>query len=120
MNVTCAFRTDPERDLTDPVLEIGGAVFVVRLYAGDICDPYGGNWFSPPWPTRVWRWFSKYPILPFVAWRWPNTTRGGYLGFKLYGVDQEAYKNWLPAADVYPGSLAVCLTCRPFADLVKG
>ena len=54
------------------------------------------------------------------TWRWPGTNRGGYLGFKLYGVDAEAYKNWISPEEVYEGSQAVCLTVRPFANLVKG
>lgn len=36
---------------------------------------------------------------------------------KLYGADPEAYKNWMPKEDVYPGSQAVCFSLRPFATI---
>ena len=120
MKVTCHYRNDPERELTDPLPEISGRRFIFRLYSGDICDPLNGNWFVEPYPTKVIRFFCKYPVLPFIAWRWPFSNRGGYLGFKLYGVDPIVYKNWIAEKDVYLGSQAVCLSARPFANLVKG
>ena len=121
MEVTCRYRNDPERPLTDPLPEPGGRRFIFRLYSGDICDPVqiGGNWFTPPYPTRVWRRRVTWAVLPFIAWRWPFTNRAGYIGFKLYGVDSEAYKNWLPPEEVYEGSQAVCLSCRPFANVTR-
>ena len=122
MNVTCHYRNDPERDLTDPLPELGGRKFVFRLYSGDICDPVqiGGNWFQPPYPTRVWRTFVKLPILPFIAFKWPFMNRAFYAGFKLYGVDANAYKEWgvgIKPEDVYKGSLALCTSVRPFATI---
>ena len=123
MNITCHYRNDPERPLTDPLPEPGGRRFIFRLYSGDWLDPVcvGTNWFNPPYPKRIWHRFVKWPVLPFIAWRWPFTTRGGYLGFKLYGVDAPQYREWLcKPEEVYDGSQAVCLTVRPFADLVKG
>lgn len=115
MKITCHFRNDPERGLTDPVLEPGGRRFAIRLYSGDICDPLNGQWFGPIYPSRVWRAFCNLPVLPFIAWRWPFLNRSGYIGFKLYGADVPQYANWMRPEDVYIGSQAVCLSCRPFA-----
>lgn len=115
MKVNVLYRNDPERGLTDPLPEVGGRKFVFRLYSGDVCDPYFGNWFTPPWPKFVLRF--RFPFLPFVAWKWPFMNRLGYIGFKLYGVDADAYKNWLPAEEVYAGSQAVCFSVRPFASV---
>lgn len=123
MRVTCHYRNDPERGLTDPLPELGGRCFIFRLYSGDICDPVqigGSNWFNPPYPSRVWRCFCKWPVLPFFAWRLPFTRRAGYFGFKLYGVDSPAYKEWgvgIKPDDVFDGSQALCTSIRPFAKL---
>ena len=117
MIVNCYYRNDPERKLTDPLPELGGRKFIFRLYSGDVCDPLNGNWFVPPFPTRVIRFFCKLPILPFIAWKWPFFKKAGYIGAKLYGVDPEAYKNWMPEEDVFDGSQAVCLSLRPFATI---
>lgn len=120
MRVVCHYRNDPERELTDPLPELGGRRFIFRLYSGDWLDPIGigTNWFEPPFPQHVLHLRVRWPILPFIAWRWPFTKRGGYLGFKLYGVDVPVYGQWLcPPEEVYPGSQAVCLTARPFANL---
>ena len=125
MKVICHYRNDPERGLTNPLPEIGGRRFIFRLYSGNIFSPifgtlFGEHWFEPPFPKYIWNAFCKYPLLPFIAWRWPGTTRGGYLGFKLFGVDPEVYKQWIDPKEVYQGSQAVCLTVRPFANLMKG
>ena len=56
----------------------------------------------------------------FVAWRWPFTKRGGYIGGKVYGVDSENYVPWAGRENVYPGSLALMWSFRPFANLGKG
>lgn len=117
MWVECAYRNDKERGLFDPVLDPGSRRFVFRLYKGDICDPFFGNWFVAPWPKFVWRTTVKLPILPFIAWKWPFIDRVGYIGFKLYGADYEAYKNWMNPDDVYEGSCALCLSFRPFAKI---
>jgi hypothetical protein len=45
-------------------------------------------------------------------WRWT-----GYIGFKVYGLDAENYKEWMPASDVYNGSLAMHPSFRPFAKV---
>lgn len=116
MRVTVLRRNDPTRPLTDPISdEAPGVVFVCRLYAGDYCDPLFGGWFAPPWPRVLLRW--KVERAPFVAWQIPlgfGFVWRGYAGFKLYGVDSPAYRNWLPAQEVYDGSQAVCLSLRPF------
>ena len=122
MKVTCHYRNDPERSLTDPLPEKQWS-FYWRLYSGDICTPvlgtfFGEKWFVPPYPKYVWRAVCSFPILPFISWRFLN--KGGYLGFKCFGVDTPAYKEWttgIAPSDVYDGSQALCLTCRPFATI---
>ena len=117
MQINCHYRNDPERGLLDPVLEKGGRKFVLRIWSGDVCDPLGGQWFGPEFPKTVIRFFCKLPILPFIAWKWPLMNRAGYIGFKLYGADAPAYKNWMPAEDVYDGSQALCFSVRPMARI---
>jgi len=117
VKVICYYRNDHERPLVDPLPELGGRRFIVRLYSGDVCDPFGGQWFGPDYPKHVIRFFTRLPILPFVAWKWPFMDRAGYIGFKLYGVDAPAYKHWMPPDDVYDGSQAVCFSFRPFATI---
>lgn len=115
MRVDVLYRNDPERGLTDPVLEATGRRFALRVYRGHVVSKSAGGWFEPPWPTDVslsWRRFA-----PFLAWRWPFTARAGYFGWKLFGVDSDAYKNWLPPAEVFDGSLALVFTFRPFASI---
>lgn len=120
MWVECVYRNDKEREIFDPVLEPGSRRFVFRLYKGDICDPFGGNWFVPPWPKFVWRTTVKLPVLPFIAWKWPFMNRAGYIGFKLYGAGRDQYPqylNWMKYEDTEPGSNALCFSFRPFANL---
>jgi len=122
VKVIIHYRSDPERGLTDPLPEKKWS-FVFRLYSGDICDPskiaqllYKESWFGPKFPSRVWRAFCKWPVLPFIAWR--CNKHGGYIGFKLYGMDSSQYKEWpvgIKPEDVFDGSQALCLTFRPFA-----
>lgn len=120
MKVGVIYRNDPERVLEDPVLEIGGRRFVFRVYEGDYCDPFvdPDGWFGPTPPKILVR--LRLSWMPFVAWRWPFTKRGAYVGFKLYGVDSENYRLMLPDADVFVGSMACHLSIRPFANLEKG
>lgn len=117
----CNYRNDPERPLDDPVPEPGGRKFIFRLYSGDWLDPalsWGSNWFHPPFPKVVLHLNVKWPVLPFVAWKWPFMDRAFYGGWKRYGVDSEAYKQWLcKPEEVYPGSKALCLSIRPFARI---
>lgn len=117
MKATCHYRNDPERGLTDPVLEPGGRRFVFRLYSGDVMRPLDGKWFEEPYPTRVLRFFCRLPVLPFITFRWPFLDKACYIGFKVFGVDSPAYLNWLPTSEVYPGSQALCPSFRPFANL---
>ena len=46
--------------------------------------------------------------------------RAGYIGFKLYGADSDAYRSWMKEGDVYEGSQACHFSIRPFANLTKG
>ena len=120
MKVDVIYRNDPERPITDPVLEPGGRRLVLRVYRGDVCDPvlgtlFGYHWFEPPFPKYVVR--KKVSARPFLIFKWPFLNRCCYMGWKAYGVDSEAYKNWIDPAEVYEGSQALCLTIRPFAKL---
>jgi len=123
MKVTVHYRNDPERDLTDPLPDHGGRNFIMRLYSGDVACPlfgtlFGEFWFHPPHPKKLIRFNTKWPVLPFISFRWPFTERACYIGFKLYGVDAPVYADWLCAKeDVFKGSQALCLTLRPFANL---
>lgn len=118
MKAEVLYRNDPERPLTDPLPELGGRRFIFRIYSGDYCDPFRDpdGWFGPQLPRLMIRAVLSW--MPFVAWRWPGTTRGGYFGFKLYGVDSENYKTWIPVHDVCPGSQACHFSIRPFANLI--
>ena len=122
MKVIIHYRSDPERGLTDPLPEKKWS-FVFRLYSGDICSPvlgtfFGEKWFEPPFPKYVWRSFCKWPVLPFIAWR--CNKHGGYIGFKLYGMDSPQYKEWpvgIKPEDVFDGSQALCLTISPYRTI---
>lgn len=122
MIVTRGISTDRQRELLDPLLERKWSIYF-ELRGGDILDPVqigGNNWFKPPYPKRIWRAFCRWNILPFLAWRF--NTRGGYVGFKAYSADGNeypAYREWMPAEDIGPGSRALCFSARPFADMVK-
>ena len=119
MKIIRGWSTDPARNPMDPLLEKNWSFFL-EFRGGDICDPVsiggmGGNWFDPPYPKHVMRWFCKWPILPFISWRCKK--RQGYAGFKAYGADSEHYLNWMKHEDVYPGSQALCFSLRPFASV---
>ena len=114
MKIELLYSNRPEQSLSDPFPASNG--FLFRLLKGDVCDPYldPDGWFGPQKPAFTLRFWSSIP-LPYFAYRFGK--RAGYIGFKAYGVDSEQYKGWLSASDVYPGSQALCLTCRPFATL---
>lgn len=115
MRIICHYRNDPERPPLDPTPEAGGRRFVFRLYSGDVCRPVFGQWFGPRYPRFVIRFFCRWPVLPLIAWRWPFLERVGYVGFKPFGADSEAYKNWMKPDEVYAGSQALCPSIRPIA-----
>ena len=152
MRVVQGWRSDPERELTDPLPEKKWSV-VLRFVGGDWLDPIsvGSNWFHPPYPKHVlhvwwplwlsyvlfagtsgllmaslalgpwWSWpfaFLIWLLTPgkMIAWRFNK--KGGYAGHKVYGVDAPEYPLWLcTAGDVFPGSLALCWSIRPFATI---
>ncbi len=116
MRVIRGWSTDPNRPATDPLLEKDWSFFL-EFRGGNVCDPLNGKWFSEPYPTRVIRFFCKWPIFPFISWRFKN--KCGYLGAKIYGADADAYLNWMPKEDVYVGSQALCFSARPFATVSK-
>jgi hypothetical protein len=94
--------------LTNPKRSVWGVTFALRW--GDVCHPLGqGDWFKPPYFSRVLRFWSYFP-LPFVAWNLWGWR--GYLGAKVYGVDSPAYKNWIAPDEVYEGSQAIQFSGR--------
>lgn len=119
MKVTVLYRNDPERELTDPLPEVGGRKWIHRIYTGSICDPeYGSDWFGPNYPKDV-TIEETTDRCHFFAWKWPFIKKAGYFGWKVYGVDSPEYKNWpqMNPLEVYEGSQAMCFTARPFASL---
>lgn len=117
MKVTLIKSNRPDVPLTTDFPPTPGIMW--RWLKGDVCDPQwwfnGGSAFKFPLPRFVIRFKLRIP-LPYISWRTAGG-RGGYLGMKVYGVDSPFYKNYIPAADVYPGSQALELTARPFATL---
>jgi hypothetical protein len=84
---------------------------------GDVIRPIGGNWMSEPWPKRVLHFFCPLRVLPLVRWRFGTEhPTVGYAGFKAFGVDLEAYKNWMPGEHVHDGSVALTPSWRFDAD----
>lgn len=111
MKISRGFTTNEDQPLTSPFPTCGWYYFA--LHGGDVAEPvgFGTNWFAPPYPKRVWRWFCKWNVLPFFSW--VLLGKRGYMGFKAYGVDHEQYAEWLcDASEVYEGSLALCITVR--------
>ena len=143
MRIIRDLSSNPSRPATDPVLEENG--LFIEFRGGDYCHPRGsGDWFKPPyfksvarfyWPLTLtylvalwwvyasiclwWPLFFCHLINPglFISWRTP--WKAGYWGAKIYGVDSEAYKNWLPENEVYAGSQALMFSIRPFIDTQK-
>ena len=101
--------TTRDEGLTNPKRSVWGVTFALRW--GDVLHPLGqGDWFKSPYFSRILRFYCPLPILPFIAWNLWGWR--GYLGAKVYGADSDAYLNWMPAEDVYPGSLAIQFSGR--------
>lgn len=101
--------TTCDEGITNPKRSTFGITFALRW--GDVLHPLGqdGNWFKPPYFTRILRFYSYVP-LPWITWNLWGWR--GYLGAKIYGADSEAYKNWMPVAEVYAGSQAIQFSAR--------
>jgi len=99
------WRSNKNQDWTDPFPKENGVYLSFR--GGDVIQPWFGNWFKEPYFKYVWHFFVKYPIMPFLSWKFGRF--GGYLGCKCFGVDAEAYKHWMPDGWVYSGSRAIML-----------
>ncbi|MRR50800.1 MAG: hypothetical protein EG825_07760 [Rhodocyclaceae bacterium] len=153
MRVIRILSTHPGQPATTPYPTTNGLMYELR--AGDVAEPlgFGTNWFAPPFPTAVLRFFlhplvgvlivlaywtlmgrlglflfdlSPWALLtmipallvtlPFVPGQYIAVRAGRfgfYIGSKIYGVDSPAYPLWLcDAADVFPGSMALCMTAR--------
>lgn len=101
--------TTCDEGITNPKRSTWGVTFALRW--GDVLHPLGdeGNWFKPPYFTRILRFYSYIP-LPFITWNLWGWR--GYLGAKVYGADAPEYKNWMPSEDVYVGSQAIQFSGR--------
>lgn len=68
--------------------------------------PGGGKWFNYL-PNHVARRYFPLPVLPFFTARWGRF--GFYIGWKAFGVDSAAYKDFpgINAAEVFDGSVAL-------------
>lgn len=101
--------TTCDEGLTNPKRATFGVTLALRW--GDVLHPLGqeGNWFKPPYFTRVLRFYTRVP-LPFIAWNLWGWR--GYLGAKVYGADSPEYLNWMQAEDVYEGSQAIQFSGR--------
>lgn len=106
MNVICHYKND-DQPLTSAYPAKNGVL--VRFCSGNVLDPYFGNWFKEPYFKVIIRYFTTWR-LPYFSFRLGRF--GGYVGFQCYGVDSPQYLNFLPAKDVYDGSLALSLTIR--------
>jgi len=116
MRITRGLSTNTTQPATAP-FPLSSGIFM-ELRGGDICHPIGsGDWFKHPYFKRVFRAFCRWPVLPFISWRFGS--KGGYIGAKIYGVDSPEYKNWLPEKDVFEGSQAIMLSIRPFASMSR-
>lgn len=114
MKILRGLSTNPAQPATQPFP--AGSGFFFELRGGDILHPLGqGDWFRPPYFERIYRAWCSWCILPYLAWRIGN--HGGYIGFKAYGADSEAYRYWMPAGDVYAGSQALQISGRLWATL---
>lgn len=119
MKAVVLYRNDPERGLTDPILEPGGRRFVFRLVVGNWLDPLlfdEDGWFGPKPPRWFINLWMPFPI-PFIAFKWPFLNRQFYAGAKVYGVDSPNYETWAPKGAVYDGSTAFHISIRPFATI---
>jgi hypothetical protein len=105
--------TTCDEGITNPKRSTFGVTLALRW--GDVLHPLGqdGNWFKPPYFTRIWRFYSIVP-LPWITWNlWGHR---GYAGCKVFGVDSPAYRLW-PAMmgmqhEVYEGSQALMFSAR--------
>lgn len=83
----------------------------VALRGGDVLHPLGkGDWFKPPYFSRILRFWCPVPILPWISWNLWGWR--GYFGAKVYGADSPEYVHWMAAVDVYDGSQALQFSVR--------
>ena len=114
MKILRGLSTNRTQPATQPFPASSGFFFELR--GGDILHPWGkGEWFKPPYFASIWRAWCAWCVLPFLSWRFG--TIGGYVGFKVYGADSEAYRHWMPEGDVYEGSQALQMSARLWATL---
>ncbi len=72
--------------------------------------------FVVPLIGLAWTLISL-PLVPGVWVSYRIGNKGGYYGWKIYGADSEAYKNWMHPFEVYDGSQAMMLSIRPSATI---
>lgn len=120
--------TDPRETWTAPYPVADG--FKFRLLGGDMMSPWGWklreeatagskpNFFNAI-PERTRRLYFRIPCLPFVSFRIGRF--GAYFGFKVFGVDSDAYKDYpgVHPSEVYVGSQAVSGFTMRFTGSLK-
>ena len=106
----------PERDTEDGIPGADGFIFALR--GGDMMSPSGWELrpeatagakpgFFNAIPKHVRRLYFWLPVLPFFSYR--KGTFGFYIGWKAFGVDSAAYKDFpgVNPAEVHAGSIAL-------------
>ena len=88
-----------DQPLTSP-FPLRNGVFVA-LRTGDLCSP--DSWHKPVHVRRAWLRIPR-PFLSFRRGRF-----GFYVGWKVFGVDNESLKSFpsVNPAEVYAGSVAM-------------
>jgi hypothetical protein len=106
---------EPVQHYTFPKTKFG---LILGLRGGNVVQPLGsGDWFKPPYFSSVLKFYIPLPLLPWFTIRIGKF--GFYFGAKAFGVDSDAYKNWLPPEEVYDGSVAVMLCSMRFTSALQ-
>lgn len=113
MKVIRGRSSNPNQSATNPFPEKGWFFWEYR--GGDFIQPQGkGDWFHPPYfPNGVEHKYFPEATELFVSWKIPFLGRQGYYGAKIFGVDSDAYKEWMcKPEEVYEGSQAIMKSAR--------
>lgn len=97
--VVFGYATDAREHWTAPYPAADGRKF--RLLRGDLLSP--DSWQKPIHVRRAWLSIPR----PFFSWR--KGRFGFYIGWKVFGVDNEDLKKFpsVNPAEVYVGSIAM-------------
>lgn len=97
------------------IAAIALVVYLMWLAANGICGYFD---VQQEWVKHLINGVLLLLTLPATPGVWVSYRigkRAGYYGWKIYGVDSDAYRNWLDPLDVYDGSQAMMLSIRPWA-----